>query len=384
MTNLQDSTFAKGVAKKLLKIKASEIPVENGAYYSHPTFRIESLSDYISLVTTISSINKDAPYNKSVIFRGIADSSYQLIPGLSRIENSYPDMESDLINDFLTRRPDAFRSLSEFDTLAKMQHYGLPTRLLDFSLNSLVALYFACESKTTKDGRVLCHSTYLNNDSFIYSKTICTTAVTKNFDDNYTVDEYFCDDKLSLHRYLIQTYLCGETTVVRPKYWNQRIANQAGVFMIFSNNLHDKYRSVLCHMNEMDVQEALQEYGRGKIDKDLILEIFPREPVQDYRDDTSEYLSGEMLRKMFKSYEEKEYDEGFWEKNKRFFENRFTVSDSLKEISQDIISNDFCSIIIEHNKKKKILQELSYIGIGADYIYPELEYTAQEIKRKYE
>lgn len=381
---MKDSSFAESVEKKLAKANCKQIEYAKDAYYTHPTFLIEDLSDYISLVTAISSINKDTRYNKTVVFRGIADSTYSPVPGLSRIKNPYPDMEIDLINEFLTRRPDAFRSLPEFDILAKMQHYGLPTRLLDFSLNPLVALYFACESKNNKDGRVLCHNTFLQNDSFNYSNAICTTAVTKPFDSNYTVEEYFCSDKLSLHQYLIQSYLCGETTVVRPKYWNQRIANQAGVFMIFSNNLHDKYRGVLCHMNAMDAQEALQEYGRGKIDKDLILEIFPKEPMRDYIDDTSEYLSSETLWKMFKSYDDKEYDEGFWEKNKRFFENRFTVSDSLKAISQDIISNDFCSVIIEPKRKKKILQELSYIGIGADYIYPELEYTAQEIKRKYE
>ena len=42
------------------------------------------------------------------------------------------------------------------------------------------------------------------------------------------------------------------------------------------------------------------------------------------------------------------------------------------------------SIIVESKNKKRILKELSYVGIGADYIYPELEYTAKEIKRRFE
>lgn len=356
-------------------------------YYSHPTFIIKNLSDYIHLVTSISSVNK-GPYSNTVIFRGISDSQYDLVPGLARLKKSDEDTELDLINDFLTRRPDAFNGLSDFDILAKMQHYGLPTRLLDFSLNPLVALYFACESKITKDGRILCHNTYLQNDNFQITNTICEAAIRKKFDANYRVEEYLCNEKLCLERYLVEVYLSEETMVVRPKYWNQRIANQAGVFMIFPNNLYDRYRKFLIMAKERGLDYAMYQFSFKKFDENIIRDILQKEPIDYYQEfynkDNNYYLSDESFNKMFYSYKEEHYEEDFWEKNKKYFENRFLMDSSLKMLDSKIIQNSFCSIIVESKNKKKILQELSHVGIGADYIYPELEYTAKEIKRKYE
>ena len=87
---------------------------------------------------------------------------------------------------------------------------------------------------------------------------------------------------------------------------------------------------------------------------------------------------------MYNSYKNEEHEEDYWDKNKKFFENRFKMSCELKSLDTKIIKDGFCSIIVDSKCKKKILRELSYVGIGADYIYPELEYTAKEIKRRFE
>ncbi|CAH3657194.1 hypothetical protein AI2799V1_1431 [Enterobacter cloacae] len=44
------------------------------------------------------------------------------------------------------------RKLSDFEVLAKLQHHGAATRLIDFSRNLLVALWFACKSEPDKTG----------------------------------------------------------------------------------------------------------------------------------------------------------------------------------------------------------------------------------------
>lgn len=376
---LSELPFAQIVQKKTVKDFECIIPSEQ-EYYSHPTFTVSNLTDYIRLVLTISSVGKKADNWDTVVYRGMADSGFNLLPGLARINGKDSETEVKLINEFSARRPDAFTGLSEFDMLAKMQHFGLPTRLLDFSLNPLVALYFACESNGTKDGRVLCHGTFLSNDSSAYVTSVCTTAIRNPFDENYTVEEYYCNEKLSLRKYMTEAYLYDVTTVVRPKYWNQRITNQAGVFMIFPNHAIDRYRSILTHEDKLGIDDAILQYGRGEIDKSIIEEALRVEPIDVYRTEEEPYLTSSCFKRMKEAYSNNNKDGEFW----NIIKNRFSPTCEVKPLSKEIISNGFCSIIIGQKNKKKILQELSYVGIRTDYIYPELEYTAKEIRRNLE
>jgi FRG domain len=81
-------------------------------------------------------------------FRGHADATWVLLPGVHR-DYSEPQ-ERYFTNEFRPRagmRHASTPSLGDYaGWLALMQHYGLPTRLLDWSRSPLVAAYFATES----------------------------------------------------------------------------------------------------------------------------------------------------------------------------------------------------------------------------------------------
>jgi len=96
------------------------------------------------------------------------------------VEVDLPPHEAELIRSAFVRNPADFRVLTtDFERLTKLQHYSLPTRLLDVTQNPLVALYFACQSnqevKETENGPELSQPT----DGIVsYKRDYC-----KGYDD---------------------------------------------------------------------------------------------------------------------------------------------------------------------------------------------------------
>jgi len=111
-------------------------------------YKPQSFSDFVNFVLKKQSENKNALW-----FRGCGRSKHKLIPALFRHKKI--SKISDLISleyQLLTRfkqRSIPFHNKSFDDdwyTLFFMQHYGIPTRLLDWTENPFIAFYFAVMS----------------------------------------------------------------------------------------------------------------------------------------------------------------------------------------------------------------------------------------------
>jgi hypothetical protein len=83
-------------------------------------------------------------YRSPFVYRGLSDSKYQLITSLMRLEGVYPILERHLLRNFKKyahRTP--LSDASFWNWLSLAQHYGLPTRLMDWTYSPYVALHFA-------------------------------------------------------------------------------------------------------------------------------------------------------------------------------------------------------------------------------------------------
>jgi hypothetical protein len=113
---------------------------------------IKSVSDYLKEI-------EELPQKGSWLFRGHKSKEFKLIPSIGRksfINNSIEKNEQILLKHFQDSVYPYLKLIpkDEWEWIALAQHYGLPTRLLDWSYNPLVALFFAIEEYFEEDSLV--------------------------------------------------------------------------------------------------------------------------------------------------------------------------------------------------------------------------------------
>jgi hypothetical protein len=227
------------------------------------TATLRTLTNFIDAFAKYAASGSDLK-----CYRGQRDASWPNVAGIFRRELiDLLKNEKRAVRDLMSVHPHEFASDGTmFDRLVRMQHFGLPTRLLDVSLNALVALYFAADpgpKGVESDGVVTAFAVPEEREKYFDSDSVSCLAHlanmtakekaeiyrlresrTKGLSKDQRIEEFNKEEVIKrLHQFIrsekpyflpiINPVDLFKPYFVHPKLSNARILAQTGAFIIY-------------------------------------------------------------------------------------------------------------------------------------------------------
>ena len=199
-----------------------------------------SCSTVPTFLQTIRELIPDDDKDNIYCFRGQAVSNWTISSSCSRYKVlDSPEVLREMYTDVIQNYPSDFNCIEKlsYEDLAKMQHYGIPTDLIDVSLNPLVALFFATEQGKGKKG--------------VQSGIVYMFKIPKKFTEYKTSEAIFSTENTNIE----------ENRFIKTNYSNERIRCQVGAFIYLNNT--ESLKEWICHTI------IIQNIAKIKIRKEL-------------------------------------------------------------------------------------------------------------------
>lgn len=222
-------------------------------------YRIEADQGMHAVINKLNSLAMGGEY----VFRGYSTQN-ELFPSIIRTQD-YSKYEYELLQNFEKYGSNYFHTSNTVEFMSVAQHYGLPTRLLDFTHNPFIALSFALykpklslENYSDNEDCNYYYIRYASLHDNICAQAICCDSIFNGYASFVTdsiarktdlcirlaesligvhfveINDYFLEFPCMNSQLVNETKeKVGKRTIlfIDPNYSNQRIILQQGLFM---------------------------------------------------------------------------------------------------------------------------------------------------------